>query len=192
MLNCGLCCPADRIVNWNNAKRGINTLNLLGNKKNKQTMVHESNDYTNCNRCSWYSHQRIGTMTGGHGNNWTGGGCQNYSIVEIGQNTEKSPGDLNELAVTQTIIENYQLTLMWKSLMENNNNNDKLAELWTFPYLWTPEGTSKKKKKWLVLGPCQKIKKIWNIRVTVIPIINGTQETVPKVLVRDWKTWKWN
>ena len=34
-----------------------------------------------------------------------------YSIVQIGQNTEKSPGDLRRLAVTQTPIKNYQLML---------------------------------------------------------------------------------
>ena len=36
----------------------------------------------------------------------------NDSIVQIGQNTEKSPGDLKRLAVTQTAMENHQLTLM--------------------------------------------------------------------------------
>ena len=36
----------------------------------------------------------------------------NYSIVKIGQNTEKSPGYLMRLAVTQTPAENHQLTLM--------------------------------------------------------------------------------
>ena len=29
---------------------------------------------------------------------------QNYCIIEIGQNTEKSPGDLRRLAVTQTPV----------------------------------------------------------------------------------------
>ena len=63
-------------------------------------MEHESDDYTNCNRYSWYSHQRIGTETRGLGNNGTGGDCSNYNIVEIGQNTEKSPGDVRRLVVT--------------------------------------------------------------------------------------------
>ena len=35
----------------------------------------------------------------------------NYSIVEIGQNTEKSPEDLRRLAVTQTPVKDHQLTL---------------------------------------------------------------------------------
>ena len=36
-----------------------------------------------------------GTRTGGFGNKGTDGDCPYYIIVEIGQNTEKSPGDLN-------------------------------------------------------------------------------------------------
>ena len=38
----------------------------------------------------------------------------NDSINKIGQNTEKSPGDLWRLAVTQTPARNHQLTLMWE------------------------------------------------------------------------------
>ena len=36
----------------------------------------------------------------------------NYTIIENGQNTEKSPGDLRRLAVTQTPVKNHQLKLM--------------------------------------------------------------------------------
>ena len=36
----------------------------------------------------------------------------NYSIVKVEQNTEKSPGDLRRLAVTQTPVKDYWLTLM--------------------------------------------------------------------------------
>ena len=53
----------------------------------KKIVEHDSDDYINCNWCSWYSHQRINTRTQGLGNNMTGGDCSNYSIVEIGQNT---------------------------------------------------------------------------------------------------------
>ena len=35
-----------------------------------------------------------------------------YSIIKIGQNTEKSPGDLRRLAVTQTPVKDHPLTLM--------------------------------------------------------------------------------
>ena len=36
----------------------------------------------------------------------------NDNIIENGQNTETSPGDLRRLAVTQTSVKNHQLTLM--------------------------------------------------------------------------------
>ena len=42
----------------------------------------------------------------------TSGDNQSYSIVENGQNTEKSPGDLRRLAVTQTPVKDHQLTLV--------------------------------------------------------------------------------
>ena len=42
----------------------------------------------------------------------------NYIIVENSQNTEKSPGDLRRLAVTQTQMKDHQLSLMWKTLKE--------------------------------------------------------------------------
>ena len=40
----------------------------------------------------------------------------NYSIVEIGQNTKRSPGDLRRLVVTHTLVKNNQVTLVWKAL----------------------------------------------------------------------------
>ena len=57
-------------------------------------------------------YERIGTGMRGLGNkSW---GYTNYSILEVGQNTKKSPGDLRRVAVTPE--ENYQLTLGWKTL----------------------------------------------------------------------------
>ena len=75
-------------------------------------MEHESDSDTNCNWCSPYSHQRIGTGTGGPGHKRTNGDHPIYNIVEIGQNTEKSPGDLRRLAITLTPVEMNQLTLV--------------------------------------------------------------------------------
>ena len=49
---------------------------------------------------------------GGFGSWRTGRDYPNDSIIENGQNTKKSPGDLRRLAVTQTPVKNYQLTLM--------------------------------------------------------------------------------
>ena len=42
----------------------------------------------------------------------TSGEHPNDSIVENGQNTKKSPGDLRRLAVTQTSVKNHRLMLM--------------------------------------------------------------------------------
>ena len=52
------------------------------------------------------------TGTGGLGSWRMSGHHQNYDIVENGQNTEKSPGDLRRLDVTQTPVRNHQLILM--------------------------------------------------------------------------------
>ena len=48
----------------------------------------------------------------------------NNSIIENGQNTEKSPGDLRRLAITQSQVKDHQMSLMWKTLMSNNNYNN--------------------------------------------------------------------
>ena len=50
--------------------------------------------------------------TGGLGNKRKSGDHPNYCIIEIVQNTEKSPGDLRRLGVTQTPVKDHQLTLM--------------------------------------------------------------------------------
>ena len=61
----------------------------------------------------------FGTVTKGGLGSWrTSGDHLNDSIIEDGQNTEKSPGDLRRVAVTQTPMKNHQLTLMWKTLRE--------------------------------------------------------------------------
>ena len=75
-------------------------------------MEHENDGDTSCNWCLWYSHRRIIKKTGGLGNAETSGDHPNYSIIEIGQNTEKSSGDLRRLAVTQTPERNHQLALV--------------------------------------------------------------------------------
>ena len=67
-------------------------------------MEHERDGDTDCNRGVRYSHQRIGTETGRTGNKDTSGNHPNDSIIEIGLNTEKSPGHMRKLAVTQTKV----------------------------------------------------------------------------------------
>ena len=50
----------------------------------KKVVEHESEDNTNFNRCSCYSHQRISTRTGWDGNKRSSGDHPNYCIIEIG------------------------------------------------------------------------------------------------------------
>ena len=75
-------------------------------------MENESNGSSSYNWRTRYGHQMINTRTGGLGNKRTSGDHPNYSIIKIGQNTEKSPGDLRRLAVTQTPMKNRWQTLM--------------------------------------------------------------------------------
>ena len=70
----------------------------------------------------------FGTITKGLGSWQTGRDYRNDSIAENSQNPETSPGDLRRLAVTQTPVKNHQLTLMWKTLKEQNNNNNNNNE----------------------------------------------------------------
>ena len=61
---------------------------------------------------NWYSHQRISKINGRPGNGGTSGVYPNYSNAKIGQDTEKSPGDLRRLAVTKTPVKDHQLMLV--------------------------------------------------------------------------------
>ena len=79
-------------------------------------MENEGEVDTNCNWCARYNPQRISKGTGRLGNKKTSGDHPNYSIIQIGQNAKKKPGDLRRLAVTQAPVENHQLKLVWKTL----------------------------------------------------------------------------
>ena len=57
-------------------------------------MEHEGNIYTNCDWCFWHGHQRIIKGPGRLGRGRISGDYPNDSIIENGQNTEMSPGDL--------------------------------------------------------------------------------------------------
>ena len=106
--NNGFAVPVER----RKAKSEMNTWNLQENWKNYGTW-----------KWRWYqlqlarsvSHQRIGTGTEGVRNKRMSGDHSNYSIVKIGQNILKSPGDLRIHGVTQNPVENHQLTLVWKT-----------------------------------------------------------------------------
>ena len=61
--------------------------------------------------------KRIIKGHGGLGNKRMSGDHRNHYIIENGQNTEKSPGDLRKHAVTQTPMKSHHLTLMRKTLV---------------------------------------------------------------------------
>ena len=79
-------------------------------------MEYESVGDTNCDGCTWNVPPKIGKMPGSVGNRRTNRDHSDHSIVEIGQNTMKIPGDLRRLAVTQTPVKDHQ----------NNNNIYKI------------------------------------------------------------------
>ena len=59
---------------------------------------------------------KIGKGTGRFWNKRTSWDPPDYSITKIGQNPEKSPGELRWLLVTQISMRNHQLALGWKTL----------------------------------------------------------------------------
>ena len=142
--------PADHRVKLKEIEKRDKYLNL--------TMEHENDDETNYNWCSQYSHQKFDTRTGGLGNNGTGGDWPNYSIVEIGQNTEKSPGDLRRHAVTQTPEENHQLTLKWK--LSTSKIIIIMIIIIIIIIMIIQTATWKKQtRRETILGPCRRTKK---------------------------------
>ena len=109
--NCGLCYPG-----WLQSKieRKLKEGWIPGPCKGiEKNVEHESNGDTNCRWCSCYNHQNTGWLV----NKRMSGDNPNCSSVEIAQNTEKSPGDLQWL-VAQTPGKDHRLTLMWKTLKE--------------------------------------------------------------------------
>ena len=78
-------------------------------------MEHEGDGDTDCNWCTWNDAKRLGKGARGVRNRKASRDHPNYSIVRIGQNTEKSPGDMRRLAVTQARMKDHQLTLVGKT-----------------------------------------------------------------------------
>ena len=83
----------------------------LCRQRTKKAMEHESNSNTNYNWCTRNNLQRLGKGAGRVGNWRMSQDHPNYSIVKIGQNIEKSPGELRKHAVTQISVKD-QLTLV--------------------------------------------------------------------------------
>ena len=80
--------------------------------------------------CARYSHQRIGTGTGGLGKKRTSGDHPNYSIVEIGQNTEEGPEDLRRLAVAQNPVGKKSAKVSARNSQMSKIINDVLSDKW--------------------------------------------------------------
>ena len=78
-------------------------------------MEHEGNLDKICNRFAHNGSQRHGKWSGWVGIRKTSWNHPNYGVAKIGQNTEKSSGDLRWLAVTQAPVKDHQLTLIWKT-----------------------------------------------------------------------------
>ena len=78
-----------------------------------------NNNNTNCDWCFLNGNLRLIKGPGGLGRCWPSGDQPNSGIIEDGQNTEKSPGDLRRFDVAQSPVKDHQLTLMWKTLMSN-------------------------------------------------------------------------
>ena len=108
--------PADHRINLKEYERKDKYLDLA--RKLKRTMENEGDDCANCDWCFWNSKETIIKGPGGLGSWQTSGDHPNDNIIEGGQNTEKSPGDLRRLTVTQTPVKNHQLKMMWKTLKE--------------------------------------------------------------------------
>ena len=109
------------------AKRKISIKTL---QEDWKIIEHKSDGGTNCNWCAQYSHQNINKGTGERGNKRTSGDHPNDIVIKIGQNTKKSSGDLRRLDITQTPVENHQLTLIGKILKSDDNNNNNNMGLW--------------------------------------------------------------
>ena len=86
--------------------------------RTKKAMENEGDDDTDCNCCTWNETQRLGKWTGKLGNQMSNRDNSNYSIIKIGYNTEKDPGDLRRLTVIQTPLKDHQLTQLWKTRKE--------------------------------------------------------------------------
>ena len=87
-------------------------------------MAHETDSDTNCNWCARFSHQRTSTRNGGLGNERTSGDHPKYCIVEFGENTKKSPGDLLSLRFQWKTISYHWCEKTLKGVNDGNNNNN--------------------------------------------------------------------
>ena len=110
--------PMDHRVNIKERKKRDKYLEVARELKKNKTKEHESDGDTSCNWCTWNDAQRLGKEAGCVRNRSSSRDYPNYSIGKVGDNTERSPGNLKRLAVTQTPVKYHLLTLVWKMLRQ--------------------------------------------------------------------------
>ena len=117
LLNCRPCHPGG--PQHDNQRRRKERQVLRFCHRTEKAIEHEGDCNTSCNWCAFNDpHRLCKAAARGDGNRRSSGDHSNYNIVKVGQNTEKSPGNLRKLAVTQTPVKKHQLTLVWKTCKE--------------------------------------------------------------------------
>ena len=124
------------------------------------------------------------------------------------QNNQKSPGEQKKLAVAQILINYHLLTLIWKTQKqwkkkkekkkkekkkkkwkknkEKRTKKKKLAKLLTLlPRLTTEWNWNNVKRRISTSTLLENWKKLWNMKVTIVPIVIGAFGTVTKGLLKD-------
>ena len=129
---------------------------------------HAGDGDTNSNRRTRNSHKRLGKGTGGVRNWRTSRDYVNYMMFEIGRNTEKSPGDLWKLVVTETSLKDHELTLVWGTC-KTYNNNDMVYDT---TYTWLRMGSVKREHQSLLTAAENKAKRTNYFKAK----INNTQK----------------
>ena len=94
-------------------KKADNYLDLA--RELKKTMEHEDDGATNCSWCAWNDPQILGKGAERFRNRRTSYDHQNCDIVGVGSNTEKIPGDLRRITITQTPVKYNQPALALKT-----------------------------------------------------------------------------
>ena len=78
-------------------------------REQEKTVKHDGDGDTNY---SWNNPHRLERKTGAIGKQRKNRDYKDLSITEIGENTEKSPGDMRRLIVTQTLVKVHLLTMV--------------------------------------------------------------------------------
>ena len=112
---------ADRRVKLKDRKKR-NKYQDLATEQKKPTELEGDSD-TNCNWCTWNNSKRIGKETRRLENKRTSGDHPDNNIIKISQNTEKSPGDLRRLDVTQTPVKKPSANAGVKNSQMSQNQN---------------------------------------------------------------------